>query len=555
MRYNLTLLIITLIAATLRLVSLTTNPPELNIDEIAFAYDAYSILQTMRDHHGNFLPLAFESVGDYKSPGIIYLLVPFISFFGLTEFATRLPTALLGTFAIPLLYFLTNILTKNKTVSVFSAGALAISPWHIYYSRIASDHLIATTLLLAGSIFLFKILEEPKVRYQLLTALFLSLSMYFYHSHKVAILCLIPTILILSKKGYSYLRFKLKVFFILFVLLTIPLVWLTLFGEGNKRAEMVFITKDTEYTRYVILDHFMPYIFYPNLNIFTPLSHELLLLPFFWASRLIGYLDPNFLFLNGLGMTNLDISGLGVLYLYDLLLIPLGIISILKKQKQLSFILGSWILISIIPASFANNEFNAGRTLLAYPPIAIISAFGLEYLLKKLRSIKKEFALPLSIGLLFITILIYLHAFVIFSVHFPIQKSENFMYGSKNTILYALSQENSYNEIIISPRRGISANDIINTPHLYYFFYAKLDPKVVQSAFQNHKNGEALQVGKYTFKEINWYNERLRKNTLFITSPWNFSEQEIKKVTILEKFYLLSGELALVAVVHNPDAK
>src|SRR5689334_16268177 len=77
-----------------RFYQLTQFPPGLTIDEVAIGYNAYSILKTGKDEWGNFLPLSFRSVGDYKAPILIYLTVPFIALFGETEFAVRLPVAI-----------------------------------------------------------------------------------------------------------------------------------------------------------------------------------------------------------------------------------------------------------------------------------------------------------------------------------------------------------------------------------------------------------------------------------------------------------------------------
>ena len=87
------LVIITLIAAFLRFYKLAENPPALNIDEVSYAYDAYSILKTGRDQYGNFMPLSFRSVGDFKNPVLIYMMVPAIAVLDLNEFATRASTA------------------------------------------------------------------------------------------------------------------------------------------------------------------------------------------------------------------------------------------------------------------------------------------------------------------------------------------------------------------------------------------------------------------------------------------------------------------------------
>jgi len=88
------LVLILFIAALLRLGNLGGNPPGLTPDEAALGYNAYSILKTGRDEYGQILPVVFKSFGDYKPELYVYLTVPSVAIFGLTEFAVRFPSAL-----------------------------------------------------------------------------------------------------------------------------------------------------------------------------------------------------------------------------------------------------------------------------------------------------------------------------------------------------------------------------------------------------------------------------------------------------------------------------
>ena len=84
-----------LLAAFLRLYKLNTYPA-LNADEAAIGYNAYSILETGKDEHGNQWPIHFQSFNDYKPGFYIYLVMPFVKVLGLNEWSVRLPNALLG---------------------------------------------------------------------------------------------------------------------------------------------------------------------------------------------------------------------------------------------------------------------------------------------------------------------------------------------------------------------------------------------------------------------------------------------------------------------------
>lgn len=63
-------------------------------------------LQTGKDEYGVKLPLVFRSFEDYKLPGYVYATVISEKLFGLNAFAVRLSSALLGSLAVLVMYFL-----------------------------------------------------------------------------------------------------------------------------------------------------------------------------------------------------------------------------------------------------------------------------------------------------------------------------------------------------------------------------------------------------------------------------------------------------------------
>src|SRR3990167_11148965 len=103
---NKRLIIVLIIAAALRLVVLGQYPVHLTNDEAALGYNAYSILKTARDEHGQLLPVIFKSFGDWKPGLYIYATVPFVATLGLNEFSTRAASAVAGIVAVLLVYLI-----------------------------------------------------------------------------------------------------------------------------------------------------------------------------------------------------------------------------------------------------------------------------------------------------------------------------------------------------------------------------------------------------------------------------------------------------------------
>lgn len=527
--------LLTLLGGSLRFYKNTTNPVSLSIDEVSYGYSAYSILKTARDENNEFMPLVFRSTGDYKNPLLVYTLVPTIALFGLNEFSVRFTTALFGTLCIPLFFFLLKSLVRGNKVAIVGSTLLTISPWHIYYSRFAHDTLIGLFIIMLGMLFFYKMLEGKK-KFIILSAITFALSIYTYHSERI----FVPLFLI-AYSVFNYKKLKSKsvlIFLLVFSILIIPAIYLAIFKGANIRVNTVFLAQDIDYTRYVILDHIQS-------------KGELLILFFFWVKRYLNYMQPEFLFSNGLNMTINGILGMGIFYLFELPWLLIGIFEIIRKKITHRLFIVAWILIGIIPASLANNEYSASRVLLILPPILLIISVGAVRFFELIKSIKNKY---LGWGIIylygfFITVLL-LKATLIFSIHFPIQRGEAFMEGTKESVLYAINSKNKYHEIVYDPYRGIEAPYIVNIPYMYILFYSKYDPFHYQNEVKKYGN-DFFRFDKFTTRRINWREDRDKKGTLFIGSPWSLPLQDLKTNEILKKIYLSNGDLALLIVSPN----
>mgnify|MGYP001616810338 CR=1 FL=1 len=110
---NKILLIAILIGLFLRLYQLNSLPA-LNADEAAIGYNAYSLIKTGLDEHGNSWPIHFESFADYKPGLYVYLVLPFVYLFDLTILSVRLPGAIIGVFNILAIWFLCREIWPDK---------------------------------------------------------------------------------------------------------------------------------------------------------------------------------------------------------------------------------------------------------------------------------------------------------------------------------------------------------------------------------------------------------------------------------------------------------
>src|SRR3989304_2387407 len=174
------LLVILIIASFLRLWKITEVPVSLFGDELDVGYQAYSILKTGRDYNGNFLPLHFHSIAEWRTPLYLYTCVPTVAIFGITPLGVRLPAAIFGILNVLLMYLLVSellnygsrsmdskkrnsFLTKSQVISLVSSAFLAVSPWHLQYSRAAFEVTQLLFFYLSGIYFFFKHYLIPKI--------------------------------------------------------------------------------------------------------------------------------------------------------------------------------------------------------------------------------------------------------------------------------------------------------------------------------------------------------------------------------------------------------
>ena len=199
-----TVAILTLLGLGLRLLWITSSPPLMHRDEVVSLVDAWSLARTGRDHLGHLLPLAaFEGFGDWLSPMLTYLILPWIALFGPQPIVARIITAVFSSLAIPAIYGAVREL-RMPAAALGAAVVMMLSPWQIFLSRVAiPPALIATcwTLCLWAAL---RFVRSGSRRDAFWLAGAAGLSLYAYPAMKMAvpILVLLATALAISRQGW-----------------------------------------------------------------------------------------------------------------------------------------------------------------------------------------------------------------------------------------------------------------------------------------------------------------------------------------------------------------
>ena len=168
-----------ILGSLVRVSFLDSFPSGLNQDEASAGYEAFAILTTGMDRHGNQAPVHFVSWGSGQNVLYSYLAIPFIALLGNTTIALRLPMALLSCVTLYALYYTIASLKDEKTALLFLAF-LAINPWHISKSRWALESNLFPELVLLTFLLLLYSIRKQKYVFFYLSAFLFGLSSYSY---------------------------------------------------------------------------------------------------------------------------------------------------------------------------------------------------------------------------------------------------------------------------------------------------------------------------------------------------------------------------------------
>ncbi|MFA5532027.1 MAG: glycosyltransferase family 39 protein [Candidatus Shapirobacteria bacterium] len=527
------LLILFLVASLFRFWQLTKYPVSLSMDEVAIGYNAYSILHTSKDEWGETLPLAFRSAGDYKPPVNVYLTVPSVAIFGLTEFATRLPSALLGSLSIVFLVLLLLKLKVNPKAAYLTGFWLCVLPWHIHFSRASFEAITALFFLITGTYFFISWVEKKKQLFLLLSIISFSLSVWAYHAERVFVPIFVLGLIFLYRRQIKFKKIKnqLPLAIIVLAIFAIPFIKLTFFTPAIiTRASATSILKE------VGLNNSLHHGSYLNIQDFI-FNNDTYIVFRHWLGKYLNYFDFGFIFSNGMKFTKPGYPDLGLLYLVDIPIFILGIWFLLKNKNSLfKKLVLFWFLLGPFPASFAMNEQHSLRSLIWLPAFAFIIASGFEQILKFKR--KKIFLITYYIALS-INIIYFIF---IYTSQFPKDFSEYWQYGYKEIAQYSCVNKDKYDEIIISDTFGSDGPLNTGLPYLYILFYCQSDPK----SFYQTKT-----INKFNFHQISWRTDSLKPNRLIITSPWDVLDSKISEDQIIKKINFLNQKTGFLFITTN----
>lgn len=533
---------IIVLAAILRLWELDQYPAGLNADEAAIGYNAYSLILTGKDEHGDSWPLHFRSFGDYKPGLYFYLVVPFVKILGPNVWAVRLPSVILGILSVWLIYLLTQELFRKDNhitdyLSLTTSLFLAISPWHLHFSRGGWEANAATFFLLAGVYLFFKALNNPKLFP--FSILLFTFSLYTYHSTRIVIPFLGLGLFILYRKQFSNQLKWVGISGVIGLILLTPLIMSFLGPAGASRFVGVGLLADTGPLWRI---NELRGQHWGSMALPVRLLHNRLIaygIAFFenWLDHFHG----EFLFVSGDVIERSRVPETGQMYLLDIPFVALGVYFFLKNRPKNWQVIFLWLMVAPVAAAMTFQTPHALRAHNMVIPLVMISAYGLVSVTEW---IKAKGTVIVSLFYCFIVLLLiwnftrYLHQYY---VHYPQTYPAAWEYGFEELVSYVEQVEAQYDKIYVT--------DCYDQPYILFLFYLRYPPEKFQQEIKltsRDKFGFSTvrDFDKFHFERIDWNLLRDKRRVLLVGTDEEIPEE----ARIIETIYFKNDQPAFEIV-------
>lgn len=541
--------LILFLAVFLRTWNLANVPPSASLDEASIGYNAYSVLKTGGDEFGQFPLISQRGYDDYRRSTYLFLVIPSVATFGLNDVAVRLPAVIMSILTVISSYFIIKLLFAKK--SKFSQTApflvmflLAISPWHIYISRLGHESNACLSFLVFA--ILFFLLGERKKKFYLLLISFIlfTLSMISYYSGQAFVPVFLLVLLIVFRKSIFGVIFSKKTNIVLFVaaiILVIP-VFINIFSPNS----LIRFQGTSTFKPEAHSDLYQQMVKLRNeavkqKNIIGEIIYNRRIYPLrVFIDGYFSHFNTRWLFTNSSNNEPFKAPNLGLLYPWELPFILIGLIYLfLSKEIDAKFkiLVFTWFFLSPVPPAIATQAPHAMRAYNFLPTWQIFTSVGL---LSSFYCLKKSFRI---FGKLLILVFVLFSLWSLYSnyfVIFPKQQSNAYQFAMKNAINYVYKNQNSYNKIIISNQNNLFQS------YMFFLFYTKYNPKVYQEKGGTISGGfaETHKIDNIYFRPIDWEKDRNLSNVLLVGNKKDFPPG----VGTAFKSYYLNGEEAIDVV-------
>lgn len=463
-RYETLIFIILIVGFLARTIGIVNHPNGFNTDEASIGYEAFSIVNFGMDRNGKTYPVFLEAWGSGQNVLYMVMIIPFVKLFGLSEFTVRFPMALMGCISLLVMYKLLSKM-QNKELTLIGLAFFAITPWHIMKSRYGLESNVFPDFCFYAFYFICTSFLDKKMYKFYIGAIFLGLCSYAYGTSYFFLPVFVAGILIvlLVKKEIKF-RHAI-IFFSIVFLISLPIMLMIAINsfDLDEMHILVFTIPKLQENRYEQL---------------TLLSSD----------NIIKNLWDNFYNSSKMLLTGTDgynanaLDFYGIVYIFSLPIMIIGIIKSFRKKELFNIILNIWFVAAFLLLFVC--EPNINRMNIIYFPMIFYTIIGLYGIVEK-----HEWSLKLIQS-------VYLIAFILFEITYfntNFLETYTFMGDIKDVIKYTdtLDEDTIYFEYAIKE------------PYIYVLFYNEIEtPEFVNTVkYRNNFKtfNSVIEFGRYKF--------------------------------------------------------
>ncbi len=533
---------IIIVALVLRFALLTSVPPSASLDEATIGWNAYSILHTGNDEYGYHLPILLRAYDDYRPALYVYLVIPFVKLLGLSILAVRLPSVILSMITVIATYFLAlqifPTIKLKKWIALSAMGFMAISPFHIYVSRLGHEVNPGLTFVVLGTLCFFYSMNKGK--WMILGAgIFWSLSFYTYQSEKVFVPLLVVVLGALFWKKLWGMKKQVLLGLVISSVITLPIFFASLTPGALLRLKGTSVFTDNPAydisAKHLLQDK-------QSHNVLGEIiDNRRVTTVSIFVNNYLTHFSPFWWYGNS-GDEQFKVPYLGLFYIWEFPFLIVGFFALWRNnlRRSIKLLPVFWILSVFVAPGLTTQAPHAMRSYNLLPIPQLIEGFGLVWLFEMVLQVKSPknrtllFTTAISLLVICVAISIGVFSYLYFYL-FPKHQSSDFEYALGNAIVYAANHKNDYKHIYITNRNNGYQS------YMLYLYYTQYDPVKYAQMGGTISGGfsEIHTIDHITFQVV--ARDAGIKDTLYITNSQR-TNTSVKQV-----FKSLDGSNALYA--------
>lgn len=377
------------VVAVLYVIGLGTAPVYFGGDETFFATVAYSLATTGHTLTGDVLPLLVNvddplgepprpSGGLWYQPLLFYAIVLTLKVLPLSEYAVRLPAAIMGGLLAPVLMFLfARRFIGTTSGALVAALVVALSPAQFILSRQARDYICPLLFVVAWLWALSTWFREPRPWRAAVIGLVLGAGIFSHISAWVLMpMYLAITLVVFARRSaWSSVISASAAFGAVAAVLAVWLIF-----HPRVLTEIRGVYAATGENRPAVFE--------------APVAAALTT-----GRTLASFFDPWMLFVVGGPSLTTSTGRAGVFLASVALVLPFGLYALWQKRRdsEWPWIIAAGLVVALIPAALRGEAARVERAMCMIGFVAVVAALGFDLLWRSRRPLLRYAAMGLAI--------------------------------------------------------------------------------------------------------------------------------------------------------------